>query len=137
MPVVEADFLKGLIDPRDELHKHSMKALERMRMKRWHVASSALLELDLLLKNSGVSLDDRHAIFETLRAEIPEETILPITHQMISKAILLQKRYSRIPHFYFDSIHIATAATLDGEIVSSDRTFDKIEGIKRIPLEKL
>ena len=137
MPVLEADFLKGIIDPQDRLHNSSMNALKEVKKKRWRVASSAFIELDLLLKNSGVSIDDRIAIFQALKSEIPKETILPVSHQTLSEAALLQGEYYGVSRFYFDSIHLAIAIELDNEIVSSDKTFDQVEEIKRIPLEKL
>jgi len=114
-----------------------MKALEEVKKKRWHVASSAFIELDLLLKNSGASIGDRIMIFQALKSEIPKETILAVSPQTLSQAALLQSKYHKISRFYFDSIHLAIATELDDEIVSSDKTFDQVEEIKRIPLEKL
>jgi len=137
MPVTETDFLKGIIDPQDKLHHSSVKALEEVKKKRWHVASSAFIELDLLLKNSGASIGDRIMIFQALKSEIPKETILAVSHQTLSQAALLQSKYHKISRFYFDSIHLAIATELDDEIISSDKTFDQVEEIKRIPLEKL
>ena len=137
MPVTETDFLKGIIDPQDKLHHSSMKALEEVKKKRWHVASSAFIELDLLLKNSGASIGDRIMIFQALKSEIPKEMILTVSHQTLSQAALLQSKYHKISRFYFDSIHLAIATELDDEIISSDKTFDQVEEIKRIPLEKL
>lgn len=137
MPVVETDFLKGIIDPRDKLHGPSLKALTQVRRKLWRLASSALVELDLLLKDSGVSVNDRIAVFHALKSEIPEETVLTISHQTLLEAVLLQKKYRGISRFYFDSIHIAVAIGLDNTIVSSDRTFDQVQEVKRIPLEEL
>jgi predicted nucleic acid-binding protein len=137
MPVTETDFLKAVVDPNDRLHKSSMKALQKVKKKLWHVASSALIEIDLLLKVSGISINDRFAVFQALRSEMPKDMILPISHQTILRAISLQRKYSQIKYFYFDSIHLAIAVELDGMIVSSDETFDQIKEVKRIPLEKL
>ena len=96
-----------------------------------------IIELDLLLKYSGVSTSDRITIFHGLKSEIPKETILPVLHQTLSEAALLQKEYYGISRFCFGSIHLAIAVEMDNEIVSSDKTFDQVEEIKRIPLEKL
>ena len=68
LPVLETDFLKAIIDPNDRLHKSSMKALEKMKSMEWYIASSAFIQLDLLLKISGIPVDDRSLIFETLRS---------------------------------------------------------------------
>ncbi|MFQ5710625.1 MAG: type II toxin-antitoxin system VapC family toxin [Candidatus Geothermarchaeales archaeon] len=137
MPVLETDFLKGVIDPQDKLYNPSMEALKQVGEKNWYVASSAFIELDLLLKNSGMSIDDRIAVFQALKSEIPKEMVLTVSHQTLSEATLLQRKYYKISHFYFDSIHLAVSIELDNKIVSSDKTFDQIEEIERTPLEKL
>jgi PIN domain nuclease of toxin-antitoxin system len=136
MPVLETDFLKGLVDVRDRLHIHSVRALAKVMSDGWAVASSSLLELDLILKNANIALPERHDIFESLKAEFDAETVLPLSHAVLSQAALLQLKYP-IPKFYFDSIHVSTAVLHDGEIVSSDREFDQITEVRRIPLEKL
>ena len=137
MPVLETDFLKGLLDPKDRLHTSSEKALARVQRKDWNLASSALLELDLLLKHERISADERSAIFETLAAEIPRETIIAVTHASLSTASQLQVRHKGVSNFYFDSVHLALSMEVDRQIVSSDRFFDRVAGIKRIPLEAL
>jgi PIN domain nuclease of toxin-antitoxin system len=136
MPVLETDFLKGLVDASDRLHKHSVSALEKVMSDGWTIASSSMLELDLLLKNANIPLPERHDTFESLKAEFDVEAILPLSHAVLSQAALLQSKYS-FPNFYFDSIHVSTAVLHDGDIVSSDREFDQITEVRRIPLEKL
>ncbi|MEM3117704.1 MAG: hypothetical protein QW136_04780 [Nitrososphaerales archaeon] len=66
LPVLETDFIKALIDLKDRLHSYSLKALEELEKREWVIASSGFLELDLLLKHSGISFDERHEIFESL-----------------------------------------------------------------------
>jgi len=137
LPVLETDFLKAIIDPNDRLHKSSMKVLEKVKSMEWYIASSALIQLDLLLKISGIPVDDRSLIFETLRSELPKETIIPIIHEPMSQAIQLQKKYHKIKRSYFDSIHLSIAIGVDGQIVSSDYSFDRVTEIERLPLEQL
>jgi predicted nucleic acid-binding protein len=137
MPVVETDFLKGLLDPKDRFHIHSVKALEKVTAEQWHMASSAFVELDLLLKNSKISVEDRIAVFQTLKSEIPAEMILTLSHEAMVQALLLQEKYPQIDRFYFDSLHLSSAILLDHKIVSSDKTFDEIQEVKRTPLEEL
>jgi len=136
MPVLETDFLKALIDPDDKLHGKAVRALEKVRDGKWHVASPAFLELDLVLKKSGILLEDRISAFEALKPHIPLESTLKFTHQTMAVVGRLQ-RTCRFPHFYFDSLHLGIAIEHDGEIVSSDRDFDTVREVKRIPLEKL
>lgn len=136
MPVLETDFLKALIDPSDRLHGGAVRALERVRAGEWRVASSAFLELDLVLKKSGISLEDRIDTFEALKPHIPVESTLKFTHQTMAVAGRLQKMY-KFSRFYFDSLHLGIAVEHDREIVSSDRDFDSVKEVKRIPLERL
>ena len=35
MPVLETDFLKGIIDPKDELHPQAKKAMVKVRHGEW------------------------------------------------------------------------------------------------------
>lgn len=137
LPVLETDFIKALIDPKDRLHSYSLKALEELKKPEWVIASSAFLELDLLLKRSGISFDERHEIFESLKAEISADKIIGLIHESISRAIYLQRRYRRMKDFYFDSIHLAVAGLHDGVIASSDHDFDQITEVSRLPLDQL
>jgi len=137
VPVLETDFLKAIVDSKDRLHASAMKALERVKSKEWYVSSSALIELDLLLKISGIGIEDRSLVFETLRSELPGEMIAPVVHESVWQAIRLQSKYGRLGSFYFDSIHLAVAIEVDGQIVSSDRSFDGVVEVRRLPLERL
>lgn len=70
MSVLETDFLKGLIDPKDKLNVRCTRALSKLKARQLHVASTAFLELDVLLKSRGVSQVDRASVFVGLRSEI-------------------------------------------------------------------
>jgi len=137
LPVLETDFLKGMLDPKDRLHGPCQRALVKVKEGEWSVASSAFIELDLLLKNGGIDGDERSAIFETLSAEIPWEAVRSLAHTTLSRAAALQSTHRHVGHFYFDSIHLAVALEGDRRIVSTDHYFENIAGVTRIPLEKL
>lgn len=66
--------------------------------------------------------------------EFPYLEFMDINRAVVSKAQELTELYSLGPR---DAIHVATAL-INGidEIISDDGDFDKIEEIKRIPLEK-
>jgi predicted nucleic acid-binding protein len=137
LPVLETDFIKALVDPKDVLHRHALRALEELKKPGWRVASSAFLELDLLLKNSGIDFDARHEIFESIKVEIPKDKILILIHETLSLAIDFQSRYRSMKDFYFDSIHLATATLHDAVIASSDHAFDQVREVNRISLDRL
>lgn len=136
MPVLETDFLKGLLDEKDRLHPHSLVALHRLSRGEWVLASSALIELDLLLKKAGLSNMRRHEVFESLKAEFDVDSVLGVSHAVLSQAAFIREKYN-FRRFYFDSVHLSTAILHDGTIVSSDREFDHVSELKRIPLDTL
>lgn len=129
--------MKGIIDPNDKLHDPARRALRKVKDGEWTVASSALLELDIVLKNDGIGDEERFDIFDALSAEFSDRRISPVTHSSLATAAGLQKAYVGMRSFYFDSIHIAVAIHNDGIIVSSDSSFDRISGVRRISLERL
>ena len=100
------------------------------------LASSALIELDLLLKKSGVSNTERREVFESLRGVFDAEVVLVVSHIVLSQAATIREKY-QFRRFYFDSIHLSTAFLHDATIVSSDREFDKVTELKRIPLDRV
>jgi len=136
MPVLETDFLKALVDPQDRLHDKAVKALKKVEEGQWYVASSAFLEFDLLLKKGGLSLEDRIDVFESLKPHIPLGVVCELSHQTLAIAGRLQKAYG-FSNFYFDSLHIGTAIEHNQQIVSSDKSFNDVKEVRRIPLEKL
>lgn len=138
MPVLETDFLKGLIDPSDALHPAASKAAVKVVDEGWVITSTALLELDLLLKSGGISQSDRIDVFEALEANYENETFLSLTPHILADAVNLQYLHgNQIRDFYFDSLHIATARSLDGVIVSSDAHFQKIPEVQWIDLRRI
>lgn len=137
MPVLESDFLKGIIDPHDHLHKASLNALKKIREQKWSISAAALLELDLLLKQSGIGVKERFEVFEALRNEIRPDRVLGVTPAVMSEAVQLQNKHRSKKDFYFDSIHIAIAILYDGVIVSSDRDFDQVAEVRRLSLSEV
>jgi predicted nucleic acid-binding protein len=136
MPVLETDFVKGLLDTKDRLHASCERALRRISEDGWMLASSGLVELDLLLKKSGISNGERRDVFESLRGLFDPEVVLVVSHAVLSHAATIREKY-QFRRFYFDSIHLSTAFLHDATIVSSDREFDQVTELKRIPLDRL
>ncbi len=138
MPVLETDFLKGLIDPADALHSAASKAASKVVEEGWAIASTALLELDLILKSVGISRSDRIEVFEALEADFENEAFLSPTPHILADAVNLQHLHgNQIRDFYFDSLQIATARSLDGVIVSSDSHFQSIPEVQWVDLRRI
>ena len=90
---METDFLKGLLDEKDRLHASCLRAHRQISARKWMLASSALIELDLLLKKTGISNSGRHEVFESLRAEFDAELVLVVSHAVLSQAALMREKY--------------------------------------------
>jgi PIN domain nuclease of toxin-antitoxin system len=101
MPVLETDFLKGVIDPKDKLHSRAMKAVTRVKAGEWSVASSSFLELDIIMKNNRVSDAERFDIFSSLSAEIPSEMIASVTPNSLANSGTFTRKLRRDQEFLF------------------------------------
>ncbi len=137
MPLVETDLLKAYLDPEDDLHEASVKALELLRGRGDYALSSAsLVELDLLLKSRGFLKEERKDVFQTLSMRLLKADIIAVRPEVLVNSIVLQGKY-RQPHFFFDSLHLGLAMSHDARIVSSDKAFDNVEEVERIDPSEL
>ena len=98
------------------------------------MASAALLEFDLLLRGKGYSENQRSEQFELLLASYPRaaSSVHPFNPTTFVAAANIEDTYGLD---YFDSLIAAEAIQHDGQIVSSDRDFDKVPGLQRISLD--
>jgi len=137
LPLIETDLLKAYLDPRDDLHEASVTAFELLKGPGDYALSSAsLLELDLLLKSSGFSGEEREQVFKTLKMRLLKARLVAMGPETMGNAIILQEKYKQ-SHFYFDSLDLGLAMSHDGGIVSSDEAFDAIQEVERIDPHEL
>lgn len=131
MPLIETDLLKAFIDPEDALHAHAVKAYELLSKKDYVLSSVSFIELDLILKSSGFSGDEREEIFHTLYLRLIKARLAELNAHAVQNAARLQSKYDA-PRFYFDSLHLGLAMCHDSRIISSDKYFDSVDEVTRI-----
>lgn len=83
------------------------------------------------MKSRGFSFEDRMEKHASLLRDYPE---LDAKVAAISPAVLYlaSKLEKEADLEYFDAGIAAEALQLDGEVVSTDRAFDRVEGLRRI-----
>ena len=128
MPVIELDMLVALVNPRDRLHELADRLFSKIAAGKVKaaVASSALLEYELLLRSRGYPEHEIRRDISAFRSLLPD---VPITSEVIVRASEVRERYGLT---YFDSLHAASAMTADGVIVSTDRDYERVENLKAV-----
>jgi predicted nucleic acid-binding protein len=133
MPVLDTVVLFAAADPLDKFHEEGVRRLRSVGGKSL-VATSALMEFDMVLKSRGLSSSERMKLMSLLRAEFPDvaSSVHPISLSTLYLAALHEREFGLD---YFDALIAAEAAEHDGEMVSSDRAFDTVPNLKRVRLE--
>lgn len=129
MPVADTEFLFAL-NPRDKKHE---KALKTLSIKDLKVPDTALLEFQAVLRARGRTAADVAKAMVALK-QIFGRKIKEASTISTSLLIVQAETEEKYGLSYFDSLIAASALTLDGVIVSDDEAFDKVEGLKRVPL---
>jgi len=131
LPVLDTVVLFGAANPKDPYHKKSAEYLARLTEPGYYVAGFALFEFDIVMKSRGFSLRDRmlrHALLaRDYRASTSKARALSPTTLYLAIDIEGTQRID-----YFDAGVAAEAKALDGTVVSTDRVFDNLNGVKRI-----
>ena len=93
----------------------------------------SLIELDLLVKSDIITISDTEAFYSALNSLLKYRGIKTLSPKPTyhAKAFNLRKRYRRLT--YFDSLHAGAAITEGLELISYDRIYANIDGLKYIP----
>ena len=131
MPVIELDMLIALVNRSDRLHGVATRLFQSIAsggLKEVRLASSALLEYELVLRSRGYDEGEIGKDIEAFRL-IPNLGEVPLTSEVLVKASELRETYSLT---YFDSLHCATAILSDGQIISSDNAYEAVPEVRRV-----
>jgi predicted nucleic acid-binding protein len=131
LPLLDTVVLFGTADSNDRHHQLASRHLRSIFEPETFLGTFALLEFDIVMKSRGLSFEDRMEKHASLLRDYPElsrkvASVGPATFYLTSK---LQKEADLE---YFDAGVAAEALQLDGQVVSSDRAFDRVEGLRRI-----
>jgi len=131
MPLIETDTLYSFLNANDINHKFAETIILRVNNGELNVKFSSvlLIELQLIYKSKGIEYEFELDLVELQRIKNIEWALLDAISSLT--AIHLRKKYNLS---FFDSLHVGIAITLDKQIISQDKEYDKIIGLQRIPL---
>ncbi len=122
MTYADTDFFLALIKETDWLKTRASRVLRRYRIFLW---TSIVTIIELLLLSERFTLDPERVVMDALE-------IAPV-RDTEPRTLLLAAHYMKENKLHtFDALHAAFAK--DDEIISSDKAFDRIPFLKRIPL---
>ncbi len=133
MPVADTELLFTL-NPKDHRHGKALKALKIRGLK---IPDTALLEFQAVLRARGRRPREAAEAVKALKHIFTSYGVREaktINTDLIIKQAELEEKYGLT---FFDSLIAASALAVDPTIISDDPAFDKIPGLKRIPLKNL
>ncbi len=129
MPLIENDVVFGFLNSLDPKFKSVDRIFTKIRSGSLKVSLSsvALVEMELVYRSEGredALLKDMAAL-----ASIPNTVFEPLTPDVALSAVFLRQTFNL---GFFDSHYAATALKIDASIISFDRAYDAVKGLKRI-----
>ncbi|MCS7387036.1 MAG: type II toxin-antitoxin system VapC family toxin [archaeon GB-1867-005] len=137
--MIETDILYAYIKPKDRLKPTAEKLIEKIEQGELGViyaSREVLHELYYISMQEGISLSEFIARISAITA-INNLEFIETDHIIDLLAFTLMQQYKLTS--LFDAYYAATALnkTNDHTIISTDNTFDKIPGLKRIDPREL
>ena len=133
--LLDSDTFIAVIKEEDRI-KHAslkiLKAVERKKLKNVYASVASIQEIIFWLLNRG--LKDKVLLTVSRVFEIKNLEWIPLDEKVFLTASALIEEYELGA---FDAYIAATALLKDRVILSSDRIYDKIKGIKRVSLEEI
>ncbi len=130
MPVLDTVVLFGAADRKDPAHEKSVAYLGRLNEPNYYLAGFALMEFDIVMKSRGLTDKERMVRHALLARDYPATAVKvrPFSPHVFYLAATMEDE-GEIE--YFDAGVAAEAKLLDGEVVSTDRAFDRLKGLTR------
>jgi predicted nucleic acid-binding protein len=131
LPILDTVVLFGTADSNDEHHERAKAHLSRVSKPEVYLGTFALMEFDIVMKSRGLSFDDRMEKHASLLRDYPEldQRVACVTPATMYLASRLE---GKAKLEYFDAGVAAEALQLDGAVISTDRAFDTVEGLRRL-----
>ncbi len=134
MPVADTELL-FLLNPKDPRHEYALRIVEKLK-GRLYVPDTALLEFEVTLRSRGRSSRQVVMAFLALKKIFIDYDIKEICTLNLDTMLLHLDLVERYKLSYFDSLLAASAISVDSIIVSDDKVFDNVMGLKRIPITR-
>lgn len=131
MPLIETDTIYAFINKNDIYHTYAYNIMNKINDELLNAkfSSVCLIELQLIYKSKEIEYEFETDIIELQRINNIDWVNLDVSSSLT--AIHLRKKYNLS---FFDSLHVGIAINLDKQIISQDKTYDDIAGLRRIPL---
>lgn len=129
MPLIENDLIFAYLNELDPNFKVAEKTFKKLDSGaiRVSISSVALIEMELIYRSENKEdalLKDMAAL-----AALPNTTFEPLTPDIALSAVYLRQTF-RLG--FFDSHYAATALSLDATVVSFDRAYESVKGLRRL-----
>jgi predicted nucleic acid-binding protein len=130
LPILDTVVLFGTADSKDKHHEQARKHLRRISEPEMYLGAFALFEFDVTLKSRGFSFEQRMETHALLLGDYPD--LDRKVSRLTPSVLYVTSRLEEELHLeYFDAGIAAEALQLDGSIVSTDKAFDRVEGLTR------
>jgi predicted nucleic acid-binding protein len=115
----------------DHHHSQAKRHLRELGEAEVYLGTFALLEFDVTLKSRGFSFEERMVRHALLLRDYPviDEKVATVSPSTFYLAARLEEE---VGLEYFDAGIASEALQLDGKIISTDKEFDRVEGLTRI-----
>ncbi len=129
MPLLENDVIFAYLNEHDPHHDIAEKIFHKLRERQLtlEISSVSLVEMQLIYKSERLErklLKDLAAV-----AALPHVQYVALTPDIAVASVYLRETLDLT---FFDSHYAATALDVDREIISFDRSYDKVPGLTRI-----
>jgi predicted nucleic acid-binding protein len=130
LPVLDTVVLFATGDSNDKHHERAKRHLQLIGETEVYLGAFALFEFDITLKSRGFTFEQRMEEYALLLRDHPplDRKVAKLSPSTFYLAARLEEETDLE---YFDAGIAAEALQLDGTVVSTDRAFDKVEGLSR------
>ena len=129
MPLLENDVIFAYLNEYDHNHTTAERIFHKLQNGEitLEISSVSLIEMELIYRSEKMEdklLKDLAAV-----AALPNVKYIALTPDVAVASVYLRQTLNLT---FFDSHYAATALNLDQKIISSDKAYDKIQGLTRI-----
>ena len=131
MPLIETDTIYAFFNKNDPYHEFADTIFNMINNGELTVkiSSVSLIEMQLIYKSKEIEYEFEMDLIDLQRINNIDWAPLDVASSLT--AIHFRKKYDLS---FFDSLHVGIAINLDKQIISQDKIYDNIAGLKRIPL---
>jgi len=130
MPVADTELLFAL-NPLDKKHEEAMKSLSLKGLK---IPDTAVFEFQIVLRARGRKAKEVASAMRALKQICESRKLKEVCTAETTLFIRQTEIEEKYGLSYFDSLIAASAFKVDSAVVSDDSAFDRVQGLKRIPL---